>query len=345
MKERRSRGSSESEVRKIQMVCRFNRIKKQPLNMGNEQKLEKSQEKFLEISDRLKRLPVRIPRVGDCFFVEAPTLDPLEEQDCVLVVAIKESRGALTAVPISLEYWEASEHDYFLDPSEWEGGYSAIVETWNPLLVLPKAPVRIHATLSSDVLEKVRLLFHYHQRGESPPPDFEGVGKPLTTDDDPRWEFRAREAALVERARRHLHEGWSAKVLVFPKTRIQAKMKNHEPMRAAAKEASSVRTLTGRILEAFREAMRDEVIFETQGGVLFMRYVPKERLELYWYSEQGQEAPLVEASPPMTPPSEEASSVPFDRILGFWPYKPRLKEIRLNILDGERLVSLKVVLV
>ncbi|MEM4720489.1 MAG: hypothetical protein QXT73_00330 [Candidatus Methanomethylicaceae archaeon] len=149
----------------------------------------------------------KVPDVGDCFFLDVPTSRPRSKLDHILAAAIGRRGDALICAKISLEYWNASEYDYMLDPDEWSAGYPVIVEVWNSILLKLPTPMLIHASITTDSLEAIRSLFSLHQKGQRPPKDLPGIGKPLP--DNPRhqgWKFRAKEARMIERARKKYHE-------------------------------------------------------------------------------------------------------------------------------------------
>jgi hypothetical protein len=282
---------------------------------------QKRLEQILELHRKKVR---RVPRPGDCFFLNAPTTNPEEEPDHALVAGLMEEKGGLVCVKISLEYWLASEHDYMLDPQEWGGGYTALVEVWNAILIKTDVPTLIHATIPADQLQNLIQLFLWHQRGESPPKSFRGVGKPMPENPEhPLWQFRAREAEVMERARRHLHEGWDVAVVSLPTYR-------HARERETRMAASS-RDLSSR-LEAELEAQRhDRELVSTPQGNIFLRWEPRlDRWILLWFSPEAGPPPEVEAAPPLEPPQD----VPERGVqvhLGFWPRERLEREALLRV--------------
>ena len=301
------------------------------------------QSRLRALLEQHRAKPARIPTVGDCFFVDAPTLYPEDESDHVLLAAVQEAPSeVLICLDMSTEYWEASDYDYLLDPAEWTGGYSAIVEAWNPILIDPAHmnARRIHGEIRSDILDEIRALFQWHQAGQSPPEDFLAVGRPLPDDESgPRWQFRAREAALMERVRRHLHEGWDvANVLPFPKKRVSPKAKERE-MRAAAAACG----LTGAIALEFEAAKKDALLLEWPQGSLFLRKdAVASGYSLLWYSPEGHAPPEVKAQPPLG----EGEAVPVAKTvqirLGTWSEEDLRQEIILDVVGYCRALTLRI---
>jgi hypothetical protein len=300
-----------------------------------------------ELLDQHKAKPVRVPGVGDCFFVDAPTLHPLDEPDHALLAAIQEDpTGYLLCMNMSLEYWEASEHDYLLDPGEWTGGYSAIVEAWNPILIDPNhvGSRRIHGEIRSGLLEEIRTLFAWHQAGQSPPDDFLAVGDPLPEDEaDSRWGFRRREAGLLERARRHLHEGWEAKVIPFPKpSRPGRATRDEVQVPVAALGSLPLAGAMLSILGAIKAAKGDIAILEDPTGVIFLRTDRKAGLwTLIWYSPECNPPPEVVAEPPMGAPAKKLRGKA-QTALGSWHIANLEKELTLEIQGLAKPLSLRL---
>ncbi len=295
--------------------------------MRHEDLPSQTRERLHQILLAHKRKQERVPEVGDCFFLEAPTLRPHCEQDHALVAAISRERGALVCAKISLEYWEASEHDYMLDADEWSAPYPALVEVWNSILFLPAGPTLIHAHIHPHPLELVRRLFLWHQGSQSPPKDFQGVGRAMPHDPrHPAWRFRAREAEVMERVRRHYHEGWDVKIVRLPLPRRPARI---EPRMAAATQELAWR------IERELEAQKDDIEIlgpsEMPQGRLFLRR--NEALpgyELLWYSPQASTPPAVQATPPLEPgrggPTQGAQVV-----LGAWREEGLERQLLLEV--------------
>lgn len=265
-----------------------------------------------------------VPRVGNCFFLEAPSFRPQEEPDHALVAAISEEKGALVCAKVSLEYWEASEHDYMLDPEEWSAGYPAIVEVWNSILFIPKGPMLIHASISPPTLELLKKLFLSHQSSQSPPMDLRGVGRPMPYDPrHPAWKFRAREAEVMERVRRHYHERWEVNVITLP--RFRPLIPDELPL------AASTEDLATRIKREMEAQRQDKEILSTSQGALFMRRDETgSRYCLLWYSEQGSPPPQLEADPPLQSMEGSPTGAP-QTILGFWPDELLRREILIKV--------------
>lgn len=286
------------------------------------------QERLREIwQDHKKGKKVMVPRIGDCFFLEAPTLRPELEPDHALVAAVSKAGETLVCAKMSLEYWEASEHDYMLDAGEWTGGYPAMVEVWNTLLFIPREPLLIHATIPSETLDLIKRLFFWHQNGQSPPRDFLGVGKPMPDDPDhPMWAFRAREAEVMERVRRHYHEGWDVKLVRLPARRTA----RGEELRMAAATSD----LASRIERELEAQKRDKEILgppRMPNGRLFLRRDSQlPGYKLIWYSEEAAPPPDVSADPPFES-LEEAPAQKVQRVLGVWKDQILGKEILLDV--------------
>lgn len=270
---------------------------------------------------------VIVPQPGDCFFLEAPTLRPEREPDHALTTAISKAGEALVCAKISLEYWEASEHDYMLDAQEWTGGYPAIVEVWNTVLFVPREPLLIHATIPSESLGLIKKLFMWHKDRQSPPYDFRGVGKPMPEDPDhPMWAFRAREAEVMERVRRHYHEGWDVALV-----RLHAR---RTPRGEELRMAAATSDLASRIDGELEAQKRDTEILgppRTLKGRLFIRRDSQlPGYKLIWYSEEAAPPPDVSADPAFEPleavPRQKVQSV-----LGFWKDEILRKEILLDV--------------
>jgi hypothetical protein len=287
--------------------------------------------------------PVRNPTVGDCFFVNAPTLYPEAEPDQALLAAIEEAPSdMLLCLNMSMEYWEGSEYDYLLDPKEWTGGYPAIVEAWNRVLVDPvdMGRARIHGRIQEENLEEIRALSRWHQAGQSPPGDFLAAGNPLPEDEmDPRWQFHMRETGLMERVRCHLHEGWNARVLPFPRT-VAERARKHAPVEVAA--ADAVPKLGGAIGAAIRDARRDLPVMEDETGALFVRRDSRGSvLTLVWYSPAGKPPPEVETDPPMGTPAVRLRGETH-RALGSWRIVGPGRDLLLHLRIPGRPLSVRL---
>lgn len=281
-----------------------------------------------EIASECRTKKREIPKVGDCFFLEAPTFRPMEEPDHALVCAILEERSALVCSKISMECDKASHYDYILRPDRWGGGYSAMVEVWNSVLFKPQGPLLIHARIDSEDLRCLQELFLLQQRGQLPPERFRGIGPVPADPSHPLWDFRAEESQVMERVRRHYHEGWDVKVIAFPS---RPKWVAKEALMAA-----STSELASRIRNELQIQKQDLKILgppEVPEGFLFLRRdetIPG--YQLIWYSEQASDPPEVLATPPLEPP-KDTSFLGIQKILGFWPDES---------LRGELVVSIKM---
>lgn len=279
-----------------------------------------------ETLHRHKSKENRLPAPGECFFLQAPTVRPLDELAQALVAALFREGSFLVCVKISFEYHQRSEHDYLLSPESWTGGYTAIAEVWNPIIFLPRSVV-IHATIQHDTLELIKKLFFCHQNRQSPPRDFQGVGKPMPEDPDhPMWAFRGREAEAMERVRRHYHEGWDVKVVSLPVRRTSRARE--------IRMAASTDDFAARIDRELKAQKQDTEILgppRLPNGRLFVRRdneLPGYRL--IWYSEQGFPPPALSAEPSL----ELIESAPTQRIqnpLGLWKDEFLGKEILLEV--------------
>lgn len=254
----------------------------------------------------------KLPGVGDCFFLKAPTLRPQAEPDHALVATIGQRGDTLICAKMSLEYWEASEYDYMLDPDEWSAGYPAIVEVWNSILFKPSSPVLIHASIPANSLQIIKSLFSLHQRGQSPPKDFRGIGNPLPDDLRHRgWRFRSKEAQVMERVRRHYHEGWDVRVI-----RLAWKRPARELLMAA-----ETGDLAFRLSREIRAQLADKEILgppDLEGDSLYLRRDDsKPGYTLLWYSPEGKPPPEVSGQPPMTS-GEVLKQGAVQAILGSW---------------------------
>ncbi len=281
--------------------------------------------RFREIIRRMKEKPTRIPNPGDCFFLNAPTLRPLDEPNRALLAAISTTdSGFLICLLMSLEYWEASELDYMMDSQEWTGGYPVIVEAWNPIVIAPDelGCIPIHGELGAEALEKIRILFHCHQFGERVSSSVEAVGRALEDEGDPRWDFRAREAATLERVRRHYHEGWDVAVFRLPTRRT---FKKDLPVAAASGDLP-----TRLQAELKAQELDREVLTTPRGKILVRRDSSLPGYLFIWYSKEGYPAPEVEADPPLEPPAEGPSGQ-VQVLLGFWREKLLQEEAILKI--------------
>ncbi|MEJ5375362.1 MAG: hypothetical protein WHX93_02145 [bacterium] len=283
--------------------------------------------RFREIIRRMKEKPTRIPKEGDCFFLNAPTLRPLDEPNRALVVAVEMTdSGLLICLLMSLEYWEASEFDYMLDSTEWTGGYPVIVEAWNPIVIAPDelGCIPIHGELGAEALERIRILFHCHQSGERVSSSVEAVGRALEDEGDPRWDFRAKEAAILERVRRHYHEGWDVAVIELP--RRPSPKGRQVPVAAASGDLP-----TRLQAELKAQELDREVLSTPRGKILVRRDSSLPGYLFIWYSKEGYPAPEVEADPPLEPPPEGPSGR-VQVALGFW---------RDQLLDKEPILRLR----
>lgn len=297
--------------------------------MNHEDLAFETQKRLHELFRSQKKKAWRLPTPGDCFFLVAPTLRPEQELDHALVAGISEAGVGLVCAKISLEYWMASEHDYMLDAGEWTGGYPVIVETWNAMLLLPREPALIHARIHPGVLDDIRQLFLWHQTGQSPPPEFRGGGKPMPDDPDhSAWAFRAKEAGVMERARRHYHEGWDVELVRVATPRrgrhLRADRKREIPMVASSEDLAS------RIEAEIIAQKHDQEILITPTGTIFLR---RDRAlqgySLLWYSPEGHPPPEVKAEPSLDPPEAPSGGVQLS--LGSWRQESLGKEALLMV--------------
>lgn len=289
----------------------------------------------LEVRDRLREIwqnhkkgrKVIVPQPGDCFFLEAPTPRPELEPDHALTAAFSKKGDALLCAKISLEYWEASEYDYMMDADEWTAEYPAIVEVWNTIVFIPRHPLLIHATIPPESLELIKKLFLWHQQGQAPPADFKGIGKPMPDDPDhPMWAFRAREAQVMERVRRHYHEGWDVKLVQLP---VRRAGRGEEARMAAATD-----DLASHIEKELEAQKKDKEILgppRLPDGQLFLRRDSQlPGYKLLWYSQKAAPPPDVTADPPL----ERYETVPeqgLQIVIGFWKDEALGKEILLDV--------------
>lgn len=269
----------------------------------------------------------RVPEPGDCFFLEAPTLRPMEEPDHALVAAICWEQSALVCSKISLEYDRAAAYDYKLRPQNWTGGYSAMVEVWNSVLYKPNTPLLMHARLGANEIRALKELFLLHQRGQLPPVTFKGVGRPMPEDPEhPLWAFQSREAEVMERVRRRYHEGWDVKVVRLPRRPTK---REEEALMAAS--SSDLASRIRRELESQRQDLEILGPPELPDGSLFLRRDEiTSGYTLVWYSAQASPPPETIATPPLEPPAETAPGG-VQVVLGGWAEKSMPKEIRLTL--------------
>ncbi len=286
-----------------------------------------TQEVLRELLVKHRGKEKRVPEPGDCFFLEAPTLRPMEEPDHALVAAICREQSALVCSKMSMECDKATDYDYRLEARNWTGGYPAIVEVWNSVLYKPDHPLLIHARLGSNDLSFLRELFILHQRGQVPPVTLKGVGRPMPEDPKhPLWAFRSREAEVMERVRRRYHEGWDAKVVRLPRRSTR-----RDEKAAMAADSPDLASSIRRELESQKQDLEILGPPELPDGSLFLRRdesLPGYRL--IWYSAQASPPPEIIATPSLKPPAETAPAG-VQVVLGGWAEEPLPKEIRLSL--------------
>jgi hypothetical protein len=151
-------------------------------------------------------------RAGLIFFANAPISDRKGEQEAVALVMLlrREGKGLWTCCKISVETSFIASFDLLLDPEEWTGGFPVLLQTWNTITLHEEdMDGTFHESVSHEIVCRAEELYHaFRQTGEVPHHLRHETGRPLSSEDDPRWQFRNAEMETLERVRLHYHEGW-----------------------------------------------------------------------------------------------------------------------------------------
>ena len=162
--------------------------------------------------DRRKKLMKRNkPGPGLTFFAVAPRTREDQEDVAPFVVLEKDADGLWLCCKMSIETLWAGPSDLLLEPDDWSGGYSILVEPWNVILLHEKdMEGKFFGEISREWVNRALLLYRAYCRGEDTPEEIrEYCGSPLE-DLDERLKFQEEEALTLERVRLHYHEGWEA---------------------------------------------------------------------------------------------------------------------------------------
>ncbi|MFP3869627.1 MAG: hypothetical protein ACLFVT_01935 [Syntrophobacteria bacterium] len=275
-------------------------------------------------------LPVR-PYTGMTFFLRVPRDQSAEKEDghALLVVIRELGHDLLLCAKFSLELGMAGPYDLIIEPHQWSGGYAVIAEPWNTLVVHATDVDNRHNDLPHDLTRLISTLVEHYQQGHPPPGNITNVGPPLE-DADERLEFQEREAALVERARRLLHERPSGRIIKLPVSPAASREGSPpESLRACADAGD----LESTIRDAWEMLERDTLLYETDTGSLYAR-VDRGRLLFIWFSEHGNPPPAIEAQPVLTL-SQESLTDGSGVLLGSIDPGPELRDLVLHVTELE----------
>lgn len=131
------------------------------------------------------------PGPGSVFILGGKTLEAPEP--VLLLVAARLSDDRLQCFKMSWEIQFVGPYDLLLDPDEWTGGYSVMIETWN-IVDLPEADAPAPmAQVPDEWLSRALTLNNKWQKGEPPGNEFAAFCGPPLLEIDDRQDFQVRE--------------------------------------------------------------------------------------------------------------------------------------------------------